>query len=206
MHVRRARRRDDRGFTLVELLVSIVILGIIAVPLANVVIDYLLNTASVSARLSESQDEQIAAAFWQQDVSSTGLRGAYDATSGTFPLAQSVNVTFPCAEPGGSTQVATLTWNQYDTSGNPTQITVAYVKQGTHLLRLQCTGTTLNSTTTLARYVNGTPTLSCTGSGSGCTGSGANVPTTISLTMNVADQVSTGQPYTVTLTGQRRQT
>jgi len=52
--VLRARRvRDDVGFTLVELLVAIVVLGIIAVPLGDVVLTYLKDSGAVSGRLSE---------------------------------------------------------------------------------------------------------------------------------------------------------
>jgi prepilin-type N-terminal cleavage/methylation domain-containing protein len=194
---RRAAIRGDGGFTLIELLVTIVILGVIALPLANVVIGYFLNSSTTTARLSESHDEQIAAAYWQQDVSSIGVRGAFDPISGTFPLQQSVNTTMPCALPAG-TVVVTLAWNQYDASGNATLVGAAYLKQGTTLIRAHCTGSTLDSTATLAHNVNGTPAISSTGTGT--------VPATVSMTFNVREPSGKGQPYTVTVQGQRRQT
>src|SRR4051794_14957579 len=196
----RARLRNDSGFTLIELLISIVILGIIAVPLSNVVIGYLLNSTTTSARLSESHDEQIANAYWQQDVASIGVRGDYDPAAGTFPLMQSVGITFPCTLPAGSTTVTTLAWNQYDSSGTPTQISVAYVTKPAgavgqlQLLRVSCTGNTPgtvpDSTATVAHYLNAVPTISSAGD--------PNIPTSMSMQLSVQNLTDKGQPYTVT--------
>jgi prepilin-type N-terminal cleavage/methylation domain-containing protein len=204
-------RRDD-GFTLVELLIAIVILGVIMVPLATVMIGYLRNTDAIAARLGESHDQQIAAAYWQQDVSSIGVRSAtYDAVNHTFPLMQSVNTSFPCALPAGATPVVVLAWNQYDTLGGPTGISVAYARDttGTKLLRLHCTGSTVDSSAVLAHELDPTvtPAVACAGTGApGCTGSGSAVPGTVSLTLRVRNLSGKGQPYNVTLNGQRRQT
>ena len=62
-----------------ELVVTVVILGIIVVPLTGVVLAYLRNTVDTEARLTESHDVQFAAAYWQRDVASIGVRSStYD--------------------------------------------------------------------------------------------------------------------------------
>jgi prepilin-type N-terminal cleavage/methylation domain-containing protein len=206
------RRRGEDGFTLVELLVAVVILGIIMVPLATVMIGFLRNTDAVTARLGESHDQQTAAAYWQQDVSSIGLRSStYDIANHTFPLLQSVNTSFGCAVPAGTTPVVVLAWNSYDSAGSATSISFAYLRDATRtqLLRLHCTGSTVDSSATLAHELDAAvaPTVACTGTGgTACTGSGSNVPATVSLSFSVRDTSGKGQPYSVTLNGQRRQT
>jgi len=196
--------RKDDGYTLVELLVAIVIIGVIVTPIANAVISYLHNTDTTAARLNESHDQQIAAAYWQQDVSSIGVRSStYDTTTHNFPLQQSVNNAFPCA-PAPASPLVTLSWNAYDSSGTGTLISVAYFRDdtATKLIRVHCTGSTVDSTATLAHDLDpaAPPTVDCGGS---CT---STVPAAISLTFTVRDASDRGQPYTVKLSGQRRQT
>jgi prepilin-type N-terminal cleavage/methylation domain-containing protein len=190
-------RRDD-GFTLVELMVAIAIISLIMVPLAGVVFGYLRNTDATSARLAESHDQQIIAAYWQQDVSSTGVRSStYDTSSHTFPPLQSVdNASFPCPTPGMA-QIVVLAWNQYDASGSATVISVAYSKDstGTRLLRAHCTTSTVDSSAVLAHDLDPAVAPSVTCASASC-----------SLTVGVRDPSGRGQPYSVTLTGQRRQT
>jgi prepilin-type N-terminal cleavage/methylation domain-containing protein len=197
--------RKDDGYTLVELLVAIVIIGVIVAPIANAVIGYLHNTDTTAARLNESHDQQIAAAYWQQDVSSIGVRSStYDQASHNFPLQQSVNNAFPCS-PAPAGPLVTLSWNQYDSSGSATLNSVAYYRDGTatQLLRVHCTGSTVDSTATLAHDLDPavTPTVQC--DGAACT---STVPAAMSLELAVKDPSGKGQPYTVKLTGQRRQT
>ena len=197
-------RRDD-GFTLIELLVAVVILGVIMVPLATVMIGYLRNTDSIAARFGESHDQQIATAYWQQDVSSIGVRSStYDQASHTFPLRPSVNTAFPCPATG-LTSVVVLSWNHYDSSGSATPISVGYFTDAsrTQLIRLHCTGSTVDSTAVLAHELDPStpPVVTCSS-----TCADANVPTSVSLAMSVKDSSGNGLPYSVTLTGQRRQT
>ncbi len=201
-------KHTDDGFTLVELLVAVVIIGIIMVPLSNLFIGFLRTDGTASARLDESHDAQIGATYWAQDVASIGIRQAYDPATKTFPLAQSVNVAFPCSTPADSSTVAVLGWDELDSSGAATAVRVAYVTSGTSLIRLRCDGGTLQSTATLAHELDtaSPPTVVCSGSGgSSCTGSGSAVPQKITLTFSVKDSSGKGQPYTLALAGQRRQ-
>ena len=209
--LRQLRAAGDGGFTLVELLITIVILGIIAVPLTSVVITFFLNSSDTTARLSESHDAQITNAYWQQDVASLGLRGEYDQSQSTYPLQTSVDTTstslLACSAnlPSGSLVVA-MAWNQYSISGQATQVGVAYLTQPdgarSALVRAHCTGSSVDSTATMAHYVTGTPSVSCPGLGS-CDNSS---PSTMSLSMTVSDPTGKNPPLAVTFTGQRRQT
>ena len=99
------RRHADDGFTLVELLLAIVMLGIIIVPLANMVINALRQTDQSSGRLAESHDAQISAAYWAADVSSIGTRSTVDPLNPQLLQSVETNVAynagqFPCGTAG----------------------------------------------------------------------------------------------------------
>jgi prepilin-type N-terminal cleavage/methylation domain-containing protein len=205
----RWRRRDDTGFTLIEVIATVIIMATISAGLVGIVISYLRFTVDTQSRMTESQDVQFAAAYWQRDVASIGVR-TYDSGTKTFPLVQSVDVTPACTLPTG-TQVVTLAWSTFDsldsTAVGPT-VTVSYVAQpdgsAFELLRVRCTGATVNSTTAVAHSLDAVPTKVCDIT---CTGGGANVPNTVDLTLSVLDPEGNGTTaYTATLTGERRQT
>ncbi|GAA3666927.1 prepilin-type N-terminal cleavage/methylation domain-containing protein [Nocardioides ginsengisoli] len=203
------RPLDDSGFTLVELVITVAIVGIVVAALAGIVMSYLRTSVDTQARLTESHDVQFAAAYWQRDVASIGVR-SYDAATKSFPLGQSVNVSPSCSLPSGTT-VVTLAWSEYtsaDSTAPPTQMTVSYVARLSgsvySLLRVRCTGSTVNSTVKVANSLTGVPTLSCDVT---CTGSGSNVPSVVNLSLSVLDRDGHGTvPYTALLSGERRQT
>ncbi len=195
------RRRDDRGFTLIEVLLAVVITGIITVPLANVVVSYFRNTDETTARLSESHDVQIASTYWGEDVAGVGVRNT------SYDLVQSVAVggSAPGSwgyECGSGDAVVRLAWNEYPASGAPTLVQVAYLiqrvdSQPTELRRVRCDGSaTPVSDTVIVHNLDPTqsPAVACTTTA--CT----------DLTLHIKDpkdRSSTG--YQVTLTGQGRQ-
>jgi prepilin-type N-terminal cleavage/methylation domain-containing protein len=211
----RSERHDDDGFTLIELLIAIVIMGVITLPLGNLIIGYFQNTTQTTARLNESHDAQIAATYFAQDTASIGTRNAT-----TQLLNQSVwqgnfsGAPYVC---GAGTPVALFAWDEF-TAGpsNPaTVIEVAYVTQtvGTErqFRRVYCPGPAGTPTTAvLGHDLDPATALSVTclvnGSTTACEGTGAAVPTTVQVTLNMKDPADSGSAYTVTLTGQRRQT
>jgi prepilin-type N-terminal cleavage/methylation domain-containing protein len=209
------RGRSADGFTLIELIITVAIMGIMVIALTGVVISYLKTTNATEGRLTESHDVQFASAYWQRDVASIGVRStSYDssATVHSFPLLQSVGVTPACTLPTGTT-VVTLAWSQYVVADpdHPTTVTVTYLTQvsGTRekLLRIRCTGSSVNSTIILADNLTANPTIACPGAASGCTGAGANVPTTITMALATNDPAGhDATAYSATLTGERRTT
>jgi len=215
---------DDAGFTLVELLISVLILGIIAVPLAGVVLGYLRNAGATSARMSESHDAQMAAAYFAQDVQALGVRDYSDTTTFEHPLLSSVETgvpaaagAYPCGPAGLPDAVVRLAWDDWDgvPSGpgtSPIRVRAAYVVQnGTELHRLICRDSPAIVSDVVVAHdlVSPFATVACTdraGLAVTCTGAGDAVPGTVSLRLTIHDpQSAAGSTYTVTLTGQRRQ-
>ncbi|GAA1976617.1 hypothetical protein GCM10009798_42270 [Nocardioides panacihumi] len=214
---RPGRLRADDGFTLVEMIMTVSIMGIVSVALTGIVLSYLRNTVDTEARLTESHDVQFAAAYWQRDVASIGVRSAtYDTSPGvhSFPLLQSVGLA-PCALPAGASAVVTLGWSEYSSLSStdpPTLVKVTYAARPSgavyQLLRVRCLSQP--STEQLADNLTAVPTVSCldaSGTAISCTGAGAGVPAVVRLALTVHD--SSGHnvtPYQATLSGERRQT
>lgn len=213
-------RRDEGGFTLIELLVAIVIMGIIAVPMGNVIISYLRNTDATTARLSESHDAQVSAAYFAADVASIGVRSTTYSSdpSAPYPLTQSIEQNapatgglFPCGTAATPNAVIRFGWDDYTTgaAGAPTRMRVAYVSIADaagqpQLHRLVCAGSAAISTDTVLAH--GLVSASATCTPSPCSGSGAALPLIVNLSLMIHDPQNVGVAnYQVDLTGQRRQ-
>lgn len=206
---RRGPAADD-GFTLVELIIVILIIGVITVPLGNIVLGYLRNTDETTARMLESHDAQIASAYWAQDVASIGVRSP----TSPNPLTQSVETDvaygaslYPCGT-AGTAPIATLAWDDTSGPGATTTVRVAYVVQSSsgqgELHRLRCNGSTVVvSDVTVAHELDPTrpPAVACS---TACTAA-PGVPKTVTLNLSLKDPGNRGAAYAVTLTGQRRQ-
>jgi prepilin-type N-terminal cleavage/methylation domain-containing protein len=217
---RRVLRVSDSGFTLIELLVVALVIGIITVPLGNVVLGYLRNTDETTARLNESHDLQIASAYWAADVSSIGTR--QDAAH-SYALNQSIEVGSATATPAwpyqcgtGGTVIVRFAWDDFNTAGVNTFTEVTYQTasgNSKELHRIRCNGSaTPVSDVVVAHDLDPAPgqgpALSCPPDvptvAAAC--SAAAVPTTVKLTLNIKDPKDRNtSAYTKTLIGQRRQ-
>ncbi|MCW2857746.1 MAG: hypothetical protein JWR52_3361 [Marmoricola sp.] len=205
----RRRSNGSDGFTLIELVVAITIMGVVMVSLTGVVLAYFQHTRTTAARLNESAAMEFVAAYWQRDVSSIGVRSTtYNTTTHTFTSQNSVNVTLPsgCTAAAG-TKLITLAWNEYTfTSPNsPTLDTVTYYANGATLARVRCSGGNVTSSTALSSRLSGTPSVSCDG---GTCASLTSPPNVITMNLTVLDTTNDqagAHPYNVVLTGDRRQ-
>lgn len=206
--------RSDDGFTLIELVISVAILGIIVAALCGVMLQYLKTTTDTSARLNESTDEQFISTYWQNDVSSLGRR-SFDSSTKTVPPAQSVFV--GSAGPGGcgssvGSVVVAFAWNQFlvgasipDDAWNTTSNEVAYVTvpNGPRLLlqRVRCKNGVASTPLTVAHNLTTAPTISCDTT---CTSS--TLPNRVSMTFTVKDKANANSVgYTTTVSADRRE-
>lgn len=221
--MRRLRRDRDSGFTLIELVLTVVIMGVILLPLGNFLLEYFVKQTSVQNRLSESHDVQIATAYFSKDVANIGLRAATGTSTAGYAAQQSVwTASVPpsgsyCGSTSG-TLVALFRYDDWSTSGgggsNNVQ-SIAYVLSSGTLLRIYCasTSTTPSSTTTsqatLVHNVDSSslPTITCSATANGAFTAGACTPTPpsfVKLALSLKAQ-GDSSATTATLTGQRRQ-
>ena len=63
-------RRDESGFTIIELLISITILGVLMAAVTGAMLVALDTNAATGTRIDESRDQQFAAAYFSGDVQS----------------------------------------------------------------------------------------------------------------------------------------
>ena len=202
-------RHDERGVTLVEVLVAVSILAIIIIPLGDAMIGFIRNTDATTRRMIESHDMQIATAYFALDIQNLGVR---DWSSPTFALQQSIdNPSYPCA--GAGTSVISLAWDDFTSVSSPaTVVRVNYVVRdvgGEHQLRrLLCRGPSpgasppVESDVVLVHNLVSSPSRACM---SPITCTSASVPQRVTLTVTVKHPANTTD-ISLTLTGQRRQT
>jgi len=205
--------RRDAGFTLVELLIAMVILGVIIVPLGNAIIGFIRNTDATSDRLALSHDAQISAAYLARDVAAVGLRD-YTVSGTPFLPSIQLNAGYDaggriCGTPATPTALLRLLSDDWDDTGTTpvvrTDIVAYYLTPPSggvsELHRISCTGpATSGPDIVLAHNVDPTtPSLNCSS-----TCDAATVPQQVTLSFRVT-KTSVGA-YPITLTGQRRQT
>ena len=221
----RRRRPGDEGFTLIEMLVTVSIMGVISAALFGVVLSYFQVSASTRTRLSESTDQQFVSAYWQQDVSALGSRALVGTT-----IVTSQSVWVGAAAPGGcgssvpGTVVVSFAWREFQSGSDPatawnaTVQEAAYVTSGSVLKRVRCKAGVAGPAHTVAHNIVTTPasmapSVTCldhddavseTPTAAKC--ADAALPARVSLTINVADTAAASTTgYKTTLTADRRQ-
>ncbi len=146
------RARRDDGFTLVELLVAVTILGIIAAPLALAVITGLRVVGRSEQKFTDSRSGLISAADFASDVASSNSVSTGGAACGT-----------------GGTLLVTFSWNDPAVfpvaTGSAYPNKVSYFYDNNSLLRRTCKNGAGESTSTAAVSLGSEPTVECFKSG-----------------------------------------
>jgi prepilin-type N-terminal cleavage/methylation domain-containing protein len=216
---RRRSTSADGGFTLVELVISVAILGIISVALFGVVIEYLKVSTVTESRLSESTDQQFVSTYWQADVSSLGNRSLNAANaSDPVPSAQSVwkNPSGGCGSSvSGGSVVVRFEWKEFTIGTDDTHawsttdqaaayVTVADGSQFV-LKRVRCrAGAVVGSPITIAHHLAAVPEVRCDGA-LACPTDGS-LPKKVTMKLNVGSLTEKSDAgYVTVLTGDRRQ-
>lgn len=164
----------EDGFTLIELLIVTVIVGIIISAMGTAIVVALRTTTDTSARMAESHDAQMTAAFFVSDVQSADDVSTTDST---------------CA---GTTPVVRLRW----TDGSTVKM-ASYVLETAagerRLVRKYCEDGVLLGSVAVSHNVNPAvaPALTCTPS---C----VSKPTTVSI------RVTDASGYAYDVSGARR--
>jgi prepilin-type N-terminal cleavage/methylation domain-containing protein len=213
-------RHDDRGVTLPELLIAMVIMGIIILPLGDALIGYLRNSDETTRRMGESHDAKVISAYFTGDVQNVGIR----ATAAPFDMQQSVSVSTAelgcnATRPVGTPQPAVLVklgWHDHTTAtGAPEVVVVNYYRidvagEADELWRRTCRGTSIGSLSLVSDFVvvhnvdpGVVPTVTC--NPAPCNGVGGGVPRQVTLSLSIHNSDSQSAPLSVTLIGQRRQ-
>jgi prepilin-type N-terminal cleavage/methylation domain-containing protein len=102
------RLRDEQGFTLVELIISMAVLGILIVPLTSSFLLGLLETTSAQERIADSTAAQLISAYLPRDIQSADdvYVGRRDCLPPPFNLATDVvRMQLNWSDPSGATTV-----------------------------------------------------------------------------------------------------
>lgn len=150
--LRPSRRAGDSGFTLIELTVTVALMGVVVAAVVGAIVFVLSARTRSTSQLSSSADRQIVSSYFVPDV---------EGASGTMTL-QSGSTTV-CGSAVSSSWVLTLRALDYDAGSiTPVPVAVSYVYQPATMLlqRLSCRGSGAVTPTTVAHNVSGIPSLS----------------------------------------------
>jgi prepilin-type N-terminal cleavage/methylation domain-containing protein len=182
--MRRRQYGGEAGFTLVELLVAIVILGIIAVPLGASAFLGLRTADETSNRFASSNDAQLLSIWLPPDVQSAGNQSGDVVTSGN-------------TECSGVTNVLRLRWRE--TQGTTNTYVAAYAvslnaNTGVYeLKRYFCVNSGASTTHVVARNL------------ASATAATATVATTkVSVTVTSKGTATSPSGYVYSVSGYRR--
>ncbi len=124
--------RRDQGFTLTELLISVVVMGLLATTLAGVAIVVLNTTPPTEARADDARSLQGLVTWLPQDVDATPPDG-FDRSATAWPCAG--------AAPANSVNILTMGWTEQSTVATDYSASYRYEKRNESwsMVRYFCT-------------------------------------------------------------------
>lgn len=194
-------KRGERGFTLIELLITISLMGVVSLSLGDLLISALREMSATSDRMDLSQDAQLSAVYFAQDVAAVGLRD-YTAGTPSLPFKQSVQLNAADDSCGPlPTSVLRLLSDDWTLPTTRRTAIVAYYLQGGDLHRATCLSPVTAPVSDVVIVQNVVPSSISITCSTPC--AAPSIPTSITLHLT-ANKPSTGD-YPITLTGLRRQ-
>jgi prepilin-type N-terminal cleavage/methylation domain-containing protein len=190
---RLAKLRSDAGFTALELVISMVILGIIITPLVSSYILGIGTAATSNVSTTGSIDAINLSGFFASDVAS----------------AQSASTSTGCGNSGTILRLdmgtsAVPRFVTYSVALDPTLQAQTHLSPVYTMSRITCDAAgTVSSTNVVLNALKSPPTPACPTAASPCTGA-ATQPSSISLTITEWGRASTDPVYQFTVTGSRR--
>jgi prepilin-type N-terminal cleavage/methylation domain-containing protein len=209
------KRESDRegGMTLIELLITVAILGIVAPAIAFAIIVGLKNFGGASTRVSNSTSAQLAALYYPADVSSTGnangdllVDPTYATGNGPSGNYTQSNTNVDCSNLLAGHNLLRLHWSSQDADGSSHSYVAAYVlaqdSKGWSISRYYCAdGGVAQIQNKLIRNVNGN-----TASDVAINVSGGNNNHVTLQVKGTAQRPAEPNGFTWSLTGYRRST
>lgn len=163
-------RRDEKGFTLVELMVAVSILGIISATLATAFVVTFRTADDATERLALAHDVQISTAAFASDVQSADVVWVDDPS--------------PACGPAGGASKLSLRWTD-GASVNLATYAVTTSGTETRLVRHRCTVGGASASQVLSHFVASTGAPLC--DTAVCTGTAASPQRPRELVLPVTD-------------------
>src|SRR4051812_48860977 len=88
MKARLASMRSDDGFTIVEVIIAMMVMGVIMAPLASAFFISIGTTKSATQNVTNSDDAQLLSAFFVDDVSSADSVSQHTTCGGAHTVVQ----------------------------------------------------------------------------------------------------------------------
>jgi large repetitive protein len=186
-------RRDDDGFTLIELVITMVIVGIVMTAIVGALVVMLRTDAGATARLDETRGTQQLTTYFATDVQSTGYGS--DTTTPTTASVCTVSAPTPNAN------AVQMTWTEVIPNGTSSTYYVSYRYEplGTDwvLVRYACKAGALAPTRIVVARSLAAPPVGWTGTSTPTAVAATSTSTSITL------QMTTKSGYRYSVTGTR---
>lgn len=172
-----ARALREDGVTLIELLATVVILGIVISAIGGALFLGLKTSDEAQARLEESHDAQLLSAYFAEDAASQTTLRRDVSTCGEAAAAGETPVAFFKWTESGTTKIASYFVSSVTVGGSPE----------TQLIRRRCSaGAQTAQFAVVHNLAASAPAITCTPSAAACPATGSSTTAT-SVTITVAE-------------------